>query len=395
MKRLIYCCDGTWNTSDSAHPTNVVKLAQMVVPTTPDGTKQIVNYVVGVGSGRGAGRLARLIDRFAGGALGTGLMANVVDAYRALVFAYEPGDEIYIFGFSRGAFTARSLAGLIRSTGIIEPRNVWMIPEAVARYRSGEAKTKPDDEASFQYRLRWSPGTYTSMDERIWREGLPAPKGAVDPGQPLSITYLGVWDTVGALGVPGHLKTLASLFNGRHGFHDAKLSRSVKAARHAVAIDERRRTFDPTLWEKLEELDAANGGRGKYYQKWFPGNHGSVGGGGEIVSLSNDALIWVAEGAQHEGLVLNQNALKAAGSAVDYRGSLRNTAAKPGFLAPFLNMISRDRAGPKNHRDLSRSARARWHETPDRLANMEPYRPGTLDKIRIALNEDVAGSRLP
>ena len=129
----------------------------------------------------------------------------------------------------------------------------------------------------------------TGAGEAAWRaaRGLPA-------GAPLAIGYLGVWDTVGALGVPGHL-ALARRLNRGLGFHDTALSGLVGAARHAVAIDERRRTFPPTLWDNL---DAMNGGaEGAYAQRWFPGDHGSVGGGGAVSALSDEALVWVAEGA--------------------------------------------------------------------------------------------------
>ena len=255
MKRIIIACDGTWNRLDAEHPTNVAKLARAVLPVAPDGAAQVTCHLDGVGSGRGTGWLARATDRALGGLLGLGLLANIADAYRFLVFAYAPGDEIYLFGFSRGAFTARSLAGLIRNCGILERAHAGAIPEALALYRARSAETGPDSDAACAFRARHAAHVTTGGAEIGWRaaRGLPA-------GTPLGLAYLGVWDTVGALGVPGHLR-LAALANRGLAFHDTALSRGVRAARHAVAIDERRRTFPPTLWDNLAVLNAGTGRR--------------------------------------------------------------------------------------------------------------------------------------
>jgi len=120
MKRIVIASDGTWSRLDAPHPTNVAKLAQAVLPQAPDGVAQITCHLDGVGTGRGTGRLARGIDRMLGGLFGTGLTETIEEAYRFLVLTYAPGDEIYLFGFSRGAFSARSLAGLIRNCGILD-----------------------------------------------------------------------------------------------------------------------------------------------------------------------------------------------------------------------------------------------------------------------------------
>ena len=169
MKRIAIFCDGTWNRHDAVYPTNVVRLAQAVKLTAADGIKQQVFYVLGVGAGRGSNRFVRALDRVAGGAMGWGLIENIEDAYRALIFCYEPGDEIHIFGFSRGAYTARSLAGLLRSCGIPPRENVARIGEAVARYRSRKPDTHPDDPESFLFRSEFAPFTATSDADWQWR----------------------------------------------------------------------------------------------------------------------------------------------------------------------------------------------------------------------------------
>ena len=165
MKRIVIACDGTWNRLDAEHPTNVAKLARAVLPVAPDGAAQVTCHLDGVGSGRGTGWLARMTDRTLGGLLGLGLLANIAEAYRFLVFAYAPGDEIYLFGFSRGAFTARSLAGLIRNCGILERAHAGAIPEALALYRARSAETGPDSDAACAFRARHAAHVTTGRAE--------------------------------------------------------------------------------------------------------------------------------------------------------------------------------------------------------------------------------------
>ena len=388
MKRIVILCDGTWMSSDHAHPTNVVRLAQAVAHTAPDGVKQVVHYVRGVGTGRGTGLAARLTDRLGGGAFGWGLMANVEEAYRFLVFAYEPGDEIHIFGFSRGAFTARSLAGLIRSSGIVSRENVWMIPEAVARYRSGAAKTAPDSEETHQFRLRWSPDVHTSRAEAQWRRDLPG----VGEGHRLRIAYLGVWDTVGALGVPATFGLLARLFNRGTAFHDAALSSCVAAARHAVAIDETRKLFPPALWTNIDALNRsvhASGHQPDYEQVWFPGDHASVGGGGDVVGLSSAALLWVARGAQRRGLALREAHLGRIETDIDHRAPLAGSSKR----RIRLSILQRDRKGPTCGSQVSGSARARWRDTAACRDEAQRYRPPALAGVETILLADLHDER--
>lgn len=332
--------------------------------------RQEVFYIPGVGTGRGATWLARAYDRMVGGAMGLGLNQNIEDAYRALTYAYEPGDEIYLFGFSRGAFTARSLAGFIRSAGIPDRRKVHRIGYALQRYRSHRANTYPDHPKSFLFRRSYAPAVTTSQVEADWRF-----LNGHDEGQPLKITYLGVWDTVGALGVPQSFQLLAALFNKEHKFHDHSLSRSVNAARHAVAIDERRRTFEPTLWDNIDRLNAGAGAAVPPYQQfWFPGTHGSVGGGGEIVGLSDAAALWVAEGAKAQGLAFDADVLAGFAAKSDAMASLRNVKGEPSLIDKVLGITARDRAGPRDVGDVSALARARW-------AGDRAYRPKTLEHV--------------
>lgn len=217
-KRLIVCCDGTWNTADQAisghpSPTNVTKLALSLAPADAAGARQCVYYHPGVGTSRR--------ERLSGGAFGVGLSRNVLDGYRFLIDNYESGDLLYLFGFSRGAFTARSLAGLIRNSGILRRENVGRIDQAWVLYRS--SADTPRGVAATLFRRAYS------FEPRI--------------------QFIGVWDTVGALGIPTFgprwLKPIVARINHRWEFHDTKFSTRVKGAFQALAIDEQRAAFAP------------------------------------------------------------------------------------------------------------------------------------------------------
>ena len=373
MKRIVILCDGTWNKSDAPHPTNVMQLATAVnrtdTRTDTNGIVQQVIYVAGVGSGKGTSWYARTKDRITGGVLGWGLEDNIEEAYWHLAFNYQTGDEIYIFGFSRGAFTARSLAGLIRSCGIPPEKNIHRIPEAMASYASRGPDNHPDAPGSLDFRASFSPLVATSQREveARKRDG----KGA---NYLLRITYLGVWDTVGALGIPNQLM-ISRWVNRKYEFHDHTLSSSIRSARHAVAVDERRKNFLPTLWKNIDEMnDDKTDSDAKYQQLWFPGDHGSVGGGGDILKLSGRTLEWVIEGARRQGLSINDAEIGPTIKSADPMGPLVNSSKPLGIGARVLRMLSTDREGPRHRGNLSDFAEKRMKADSS-------YRPKTLDKF--------------
>ncbi|MCZ0941917.1 MAG: DUF2235 domain-containing protein, partial [Gammaproteobacteria bacterium] len=211
-KRLIVCCDGTWNSPEQHHVTNVVRTARAVRPAYDEGVPQIVFYDWGIGSYSG---------KLTGGMLGAGIDKNIQDAYRFLVHNYLPGDEVFLFGFSRGAYTARSLVGFIRNAGLLNKIDADLIPKAYGMYRQ---PAKPDAPSAVRFRKAHS------------RE--------------IRIAFIGVWDTVGALGVPSQIVRRMG-GNRRHAFHDTSLSGIIDHACHAVAIDEQRVDFEPALWTRL------------------------------------------------------------------------------------------------------------------------------------------------
>lgn len=364
MKRIVICCDGTWKRVDARHPTNVVKLAQAALPEAPDGVAQVVLHLDGVGSGRGVGRVTQGVDRLLGGAFGMGLMATLEAAYRFLILNHASGDEIYLFGFSRGAFSARSLAGLIRNCGILRRENTRLIPEALELYRNRRPQTHPDSSNGRAFRDRYACAT----------------PGRTSAG----IRYLGVWDTVGALGVPGYL-ALASRINRGLRFHDTRLSGSVEAARHAVALDERRAVFPPALWDNLDQLNARYPDETRYHQCWFPGDHASVGGGGDVTALSSGAALWIAEGAMEAGLGMDPAVLATLEGERDWLGPL-HAAQGRGLVDAMLGWPQAEREGPARPEYLAGAVLERWRGDPS-------YRPGPLRRLGHAI--EAAAERLP
>lgn len=377
MKRLIFCFDGTWNKLDAKYATNVVITAESVVPIARDGVAQLIYYDEGVGTTN--------IDRVRGGVFGRGLVQNLAEAYRFLIFNYTPGDDIYIFGFSRGAYTARSFAGLLSSCAVALRKHANRVNEAIEKYKSrNKSQSYLDEMLSFRKDI--SPEVCVSDDEVTWRKAN-LPGFNESSSRLLSIKYLGVWDTVGALGIPASFAWL-SWVNRKHHFHDTDLSPFVKSARHAVAIDEHRRDFSPTLWTNLESLNERSGFAGSlddapYQQVWFPGNHGSVGGGGERRGLSDQALDWVLDGARKAGLDLDHSEhSRIFELQPDYSEYLENSEDN-GISYKVMNAIAAgDRLpGPSKLEEVSLSAKRRWKLRPELLKDKKLYRPATLKNL--------------
>lgn len=276
MKRLVVCCDGTWNTPDQEQndlpsPTNVVKLYNAVAPQA-SGVEQQTYYHPGVGTEGPVGA------RTAGGAYGAGLGENIISAYAWLAVHYESGDHVFLFGFSRGAFTVRSLAGFIGRCGLLDLKGLTpsdAFGRAERAYQEGYRDGNTD----------WKPTGW-----------------ALRATEPVPIHFIGVWDTVGALGIPDDLALLNLLDKPESWrFHDMSLGPSVRYARQAMALDEQRASFTPTLWtDPATRAPYLNDDRVK--QLWFPGVHSDVGGGYAESDLSDIALKWMMDEATARGL---------------------------------------------------------------------------------------------
>ena len=275
MKRLVVCADGTWNVRDQIdrktqkrHATNVTKVARAILPRTADGIDQVVFYHDGVGTHWG-------LDRITGGAFGTGLESNIRELYRFLVYNYAAGDELFLFGFSRGAFTVRTLAGFMNRYGLLAKGDDFFVPDLYACYVKGRDPASIAQDVLFR-RMR--------------------------PPQPCPpIRFVGVWDTVGALGAPGFLGQLFK--RGAFKYHDVALNDHIQNACHALAIDERRVPFRPNIWSRPA------GWQGHLEQAWFAGVHCNVGGGYSPDGLANEALHWLVGKAERLGLAVDADYL--------------------------------------------------------------------------------------
>ena len=252
MKNIMICCDGTGN-EYGPNNTNVVKIFELADKGKPD--EQLCYYDPGVGTGGWGSDYVKIpLRKIKGKAAGSGLQENINDAYKFLMRRYEEGDKIYLFGFSRGAFTVRSLAGMLHKCGLLRERLDNMVPYAAKMYnRAG------NDEIAEGFKNTFS---------------IPCP-----------VHFIGVWDTV---------KSLFLNAGGR--FHDASLNDEVAYGFHAVSLDEKRKRFQPSLWDPRDDVE----------QVWFAGVHSDVGGSYDDASLSDIALRWMADKAMAKGLLLNE-----------------------------------------------------------------------------------------
>ena len=259
MRKLVVCCDGTWN--DATHKdvlahetTNVFRFYRLLDSDRDD---QLSYYQPGVGTGG-------FLDRHFGGMYGRGLGRQIIACYDWLASEYQPGDKIYLIGFSRGAFCARSLAGIINRYGIL-----------CNTFKSAKARFKA---VTTIYRKGYQ---YSLKDYQL-------PKQLDFHAGSRVVDFIGVWDTVGALGIPDDL-VLFDLFDSptRYRFHDVELSHQVLNGRHAIAIDELRSSFFPTLW--------SNHRHPSIKQVWFAGAHGDIGGGYPERGLSDISLQWMID----------------------------------------------------------------------------------------------------
>jgi uncharacterized protein (DUF2235 family) len=301
MANIVICADGTWCKPEEDlqkdFPTNVLKVARAITPSIGD-TKQHVFYDWGLGSYH---------NEISAGATGNGIHKNILDGYRYIVQNYNPGDKIFLFGFSRGAYTVRALSGLINNCGIVQRKHANLINEAWKIYKSPNKKNCPSGMAAKQFRLQNS-------------------------HQSREINFVGVWDTVGALGIPF---SLMGLLSHHDEFYDLKMGSNIKFARHALAIDEQRVDFEPTIWASNENVDLK--------QVWFAGVHTDVGGSyppdnKTNTSIADIPLRWMLEEAQNVGLKLDDyliNSLSDSPLAVIHKSRTKIYRLRKSLLRPL------------------------------------------------------------
>ena len=314
MKRIVILIDGTWNEEGHGNDTNIAKLdpayagagAPLISAKSTDGVAQMVFYHKGVGAE------PDLLKHLLGGAIGLGLKQIIQDAYQTLVKNYEHGDEIYIMGFSRGAYAARALAGLVGASGIQRQPSQQGFDVAWNHYRIDPA-VRAGAKAAVQATSRPS----IPLTRRLRKTTFT---------QDRSIKCVAVFDTVGSYGIPAGIG-LAPL--ARYvalevlGFHDTEFGDHIDVGLHAVGVDEHRRPFVPTFWTAPKGQPP----RGHVEQTWFAGVHCNVGGGYPDSGLSDEALIWIVARIQAlTGLAFDPAAVKAATRAANVNGEVYNSS---------------------------------------------------------------------
>lgn len=335
-KRLVVCCDGTWNNPQQEDnglpaPSNVFKIHNAIA--LPENDKY---YHPGVG---GEGGIIRSI---AGGAVGAGISRHICSAYYWLANNYEEGADIYLYGFSRGAFTARSLGaflgrGLLNLAGV-KPAEAWL--RVYRAYEEG-------------YRTERS----VKQVNKNWK--------AFHAGGSTPVRFIGVWDTVGALGVPDDFELLNFFDNpAAWRFHNTDLGDHVQTGRHAMAIDEMRSSFCVTRWTNRHTHNDVS-------ELWFPGVHSDVGGGYASSGLSDGALLWMIKESERAELPFHSFVQTAI--SPNPLGVLHNS-----YKGAFAKLRSRPRNLPAMHptsQEFHESALARQKNSP---LEYSAYHPTTI-----------------
>jgi len=331
-KRIVICADGTWNKPEKNlkkdFPTNILKLSRAIKPVDKNNIPQQVFYDWGIGSYH---------NSFAGGVTGKGLHKNVKDCYRYLVQNYSLGDELFFFGFSRGAYTIRSLCGLINNCGILKRPDAKLIEKAFKHYKNPKKDYQPNGKKSIQFREDYS------FDEQI-------------------ITFVGIWDTVGALGIPF---SFMGLLDKEDEFYDNKMGPNIQTARHALAIDELRSDFEPTIWEPRKNLNLK--------QVWFAGVHTDIGGSyppdKNTGYMSSDiSLKWMLEEAMTFNLCIESHLIESLNPRFDSKihKSRKNIyRSKKAYYRPIDH--------GKGEILIHQSVKDRWDNSKYRPKNLKKY----------------------
>lgn len=324
-KNIIVCYDGTGN-EYGENNTNVVGTFERILRDE----NQIAFYDPGVGTFSALGRTAgKKTGTLFGKAFGYGLQQNIEDGYEYLMNRYQEGDKLFLFGFSRGAYTARKLAGMIHHFGLLQKGSKNLIPYVSKNYLYRNLETAKNFKKAFCHECKPH--------------------------------FMGVWDTVASLGY----------FNGWK-FHDSKLNRDVKNAFQAVSIDEKRKKFPISLWDETIAIDGQH-----IEQVWFAGVHSDVGGWYPERQLSDIALAWMMDKAEEHGLSLKDNWYKEL--TQDASGMLHNS--RKGWWKLW-------RPAPRKIPE-----RAYIHQSVlDRMERVNDYQPMLPQNYNVAANPSYPGS---
>ena len=306
MKNIILSTDGTGNAGGKGHGTNVWRLHTAIDrhthQTNADNIRQLAYYHDGVGS------QDKKWLKILGGGFGYGLKRTIKDLYTFLVNNYEPGDQIYLFGFSRGAYTVRLLAGMILACGILDKSRYEKTSDDDLEQDVEKVYRQLQESIAQQKEKQLVMDKDTSKMMQKTRESIRKIAHKIKPLQDLpeniiadiKIRFMGVWDTVDAYAIPSDTlaKLLDKLFYISFREHDNELNQSVEYACHALSIDDQRRVFEPVLWREIPE----NNDHERIRQVWFAGVHSNVGGGYPKQGLAWNALEWMMLHAKKTGL---------------------------------------------------------------------------------------------
>jgi len=367
QKRLVIFLDGTWNSV--ASNTNVWRMRALCASTGLDGKPQLVYYGIGV-------------NGFLGGVFGHGLDENIRLAYEWLIENYNEGDEIYIFGFSRGAYTARALAGLVAIDGILKPGSPIGIGELFERYKDGTLNIWQLDDK----RKAGTLGTLTRREEWLLKYS-----------RPVDIKMVGVWDTVGSVGwKKGNIRGVS---RSQFDYLQTGLRIHILNGYHALAIDEHRDDFLPTIWDKRlskgpDDVVAQPRSIASVEQRWFVGAHANVGGGYESDLLAQAPLRWMMKKAELQGLTFRSD-VEQDGDALSepikdsYKEFGGGWYAK--FSSPAYRMIGRgpEKRGGETYANVNETIDASVFERWRADSN---YRPSNL--LEWAERHDVDPAKL-
>jgi uncharacterized protein (DUF2235 family) len=322
-RRLVVCLDGTWNSSFSEHmrrnehgeqvvlkPTNTLKTCRAVLPFADDGPMQICYYDIGVGAlaeyPGTANKLLYTFDRLLGGAWAAGFEGNVEDALHFLTVNLQPEDEVFVFGFSRGAAEARAVTQFIDwNRGLPKKNDAYYLPMLFRAYVASHGRE--NNEAAV-----------AKINQQRASDRLDPLR--VEEFQRVDVKYLGIWETVLALGSRLRATGATTTVDNRGFFTGDTPAKCVARARQALGVDEHRWDFRPEIWKGAASPSQT------MEQRWFIGVHSNIGGGYGRDGLANIALGWILEGAAKEGLGLNAQFLKPFIGEKRPYGSLYNSS---------------------------------------------------------------------
>jgi uncharacterized protein (DUF2235 family) len=360
-RNIVLCCDGTAN-EFAKNNTNVVKLYSIL---TQDARTQVSYYHPGLGTMEPAGALttfARKVTKGLGMAFGYGLAHDLRDAYVFLMRNYQPGDRVFLFGFSRGAYTARAVASLLKMYGLIRPDNESLVPYAIRMLLGIERGRRGRDDSAMRDYFTLASAFKKSMS-----------------GTECKPHFVGVWDTVSSVGwIENPLKLPYVTSNP-----------DINIGRHAVALDERRAFFRSHLWLPAQDPTTPSGPR-DLKQVWFPGVHCDVGGGypeGDESALSNNALWWMVVEAETAGLLVDS----ARRAALSPPRGVEPPQEPPALHESLEGWWRLAELVPKNHYDKDTGKERRRMN----LFRRRAVPPGSLVHVSAYERGDAYRARLP